>query len=71
MAKIKTVTAKYGVTVNLGDYNNIKLELELEVEVEPGDDPEMVKRETQNQVMNEVNMRAKAIKQEQAKQGKQ
>lgn len=72
MAKITKIKASYGTTVNMGDFNNIRLDLEMEVELEEGDDKEAVKKALQNEVMNEVNMRAKGIKQAytKAQQGK-
>lgn len=65
--KIKTVKASYGVTINMGDFNSVRLDLELEAEVQQGDDIQKVIADTQNKVFKEVNDRANKIKQAQAK----
>lgn len=61
MAKVKSITASYGKTINLGNYNNMRLEAEIEVELEEGDNAEEVFKGAFGRVYKEVELRAKAL----------
>ena len=37
--QIRKVTASYGRTINLGDFNSLRLDATFEADVEPGEDP--------------------------------
>lgn len=38
--KLTTITVKYGITHNMGNYSNVRPEVELTVELEPHDNPD-------------------------------
>ena len=62
MAKIHTIKVAYGRTVNLGNYENVKLDAEIELVMEEGDKVEDVYRQGWVEVVKEVNSKAQALK---------
>lgn len=54
MAKVTKVAVSYGLTINLGDYSNLKPEVMIEAQLEKGDDEHQVTQDLFAQAKNEV-----------------
>jgi hypothetical protein len=52
--RIDKITKSYGRTVNVGDFNSIRLETTIEATLEPGEDADPAGAALYEQVKNEV-----------------
>jgi len=55
--KIKEVHVSYGRTVNLGEYNSLRMDAGLVIEVGPDDDPEELFDEGFEQCLDQIESR--------------
>jgi len=62
---VKEIRASYSATINLGNYENMKLEAGLTVTCPAGEDPEAVFKEAQELCRQMVEEQAEAINNQQ------
>lgn len=60
--KVKTVTAGFSTTINIGNFENLKPEISMTAEVEDGQDPNEVQKSISKYVRKEINDVQKHIK---------
>ena len=56
------VSYKRGATLNIGNYESVKVEVEAEAELEPGDTPHGVMEDLRTFVLNEIRSDAQIVR---------